>query len=220
MKTSTIPKQFLELAGEPILRLTVDKFRACPRIDHIVVAAPPIWMSHARDLLRDERFRDVAICEGGHTRQDSLYKAVKHIESVFPVSDNDIVVSHDVARPFVTLRIIEDNIEALKEYDAADTVIPATDTIVESDDQKSISRIQDRNRMYQGQTPQTFKRTTYLELYERLDQSYLDKTTDAARILAEHGNKVALVRGEEFNIKITTEYDLRIASFLLGAEHD
>ena len=74
--------------------------------------------------------------------------------------------------------------------------------------------------MYQGQTPQTFRRTTYLNLYEKLDKEYLDKVTDAARILAEHGCSVGLVRGDEFNIKITTEYDFRIAQFLLEGRHD
>ena len=220
MKTSALPKQFLELGGEPILRLTVDKFLACPRIDHIIVAAPAIWMSHTRDLLRDARFATVHVCEGGHTRQESLYRAVRHIESVFPVSAHDIVVSHDVARPFVSLRVIEENIDALQHYDAADTVLPATDTIVESDDQRVIAGIPDRRRMYQGQTPQTFRRITYLNLYEKLEQTYLDNVTDAARILVENGCTVALVRGDEFNIKITTEYDLRIASFLLDAAHD
>lgn len=220
MKTSALPKQFLELGGEPILRLTVDKFLVCPRIDHIIVAAPAIWMSHTRDLLRGTRFADVRVCEGGHTRQESLYRAVKYIESVFPVEDNDIVVSHDVARPFVSLRVIEENIDALQQYDAADTVLPATDTIVESDDQRTIARIQDRKRMYQGQTPQTFRRSVFLRLYERLDQTYLDNVTDAARILAEHGCSVGLILGDEFNIKITTEYDLHIASFLLEGNHD
>ena len=130
MKTSKFPKQFLELGGEPLLRLTVDKFLACPRIDHVIVAAPSIWMSHTCDLLRGPRFSDVHVCEGGHTRQESLYKAVKYIESVFPVTDDDIVVSHDVARPFVSLRVIDENIDAMKQYDAVDTVLPATDTNV------------------------------------------------------------------------------------------
>ena len=220
MKGAALPKQFLELGGEPMLRLTVDKFLVCPRIDHIIVAAPAIWLSHTRDLLHDERFADVTVCEGGRTRQESLYLAVKHIETVFPVSIDDVVVSHDVARPFVSLRVIEENIDALQNYDAADTVLPATDTIVESDDQRVIARIPDRRRMYQGQTPQTFRRITYLNLYEKLEKTYLDNVTDAARILVENGCTVALVRGDEFNIKITTEYDLRIASFLLDAIHD
>ena len=104
----------------------------------------------------------------------------------------------------------------MKEYDAADTVIPSTDTIVCSNDGKVIECIPDRSKMYQGQTPQTFKRKSYLEIYEKLSSSYLEKITDAARILSEHGCKVALIRGEEFNIKITTEYDFHIASFLIG----
>lgn len=220
MKTSTLPKQFLELRGEPILRLTVDKFLVCPRIDHIIVAAPALWLNHTHDLLRDARFSDVQICEGGHTRQESLYRAVRHIESVFPVAADDIVISHDVARPFVSLRVIEENIDALQHYDAADTVLPSTDTIVESDDQRVIAGIPDRRRMYQGQTPQSFRRITWLNLYEKLEPQYLDNVTDAARILVENGYTVALVRGDEFNIKITTEYDLRLASFLLDAPHD
>lgn len=220
MKTSKLPKQFLELGGEPLLRLTVDKFLACPRIDHVIIAAPSIWMSHTYDLLRDLRFADVHVCEGGHTRQESLYNAVKYIESVFPVTDDDIVVSHDVARPFVSLRVIEENIDALQQYDAADTVLPATDTIVESADQRVVTNVPDRSHMYQGQTPQTFRRITYLNLYEKLDKKYLDKVTDAARILAENGCTVGLVRGDEFNIKITTEYDFRIAQFLLEGRHD
>ncbi len=220
MKTAALPKQFLELKNEPILRLTVDKFLVCPKIDHIIVAAPAIWLSHAQDVLRDARFNAVKICAGGKTRQESLYQAVKYIESVFPVSDDDIVVSHDVVRPFVSLRVIEENIEALKHYDAVDTVLPATDTIVESEDQSTICQIPDRKRMYQGQTPQSFRRLTYLQLYEKLSPDYLYQVTDAARILVENGLSVGLVKGDEFNIKITTEYDLRIASFLLGAADD
>lgn len=220
MKTSLLPKQFLELGGEPILRLTIDKFLACPRIDKIIVAAPSIWMSHTKDLLRNIRYKDICICEGGHSRQESLYRAVKHIESVFPVSNDDIIISHDIARPFVSLRVIEENIEAMDYYDAVDTVLPATDTIVESNDKQTVYKIPDRNKMYQGQTPQTFRRITYLKIYEQLDQDYLNKVTDAARILVENGCSVAMIRGDEFNIKITTEYDLRIASFLLGDVND
>ncbi len=183
MKTLKLPKQFIELNGEPILRLTIDKFLICSQIDHIIVAAPAIWMSHTKDLLSDKRFADVQICEGGSTRQESLYNAVRYIEKIYPVSDDDIVVSHDVARPFVSLRVIEENIVALQKYDAADTVIPATDTIVESDDHQIISRIQNRSRMYQGQTPQTFRRIDYLNVYKQLDSEYLNTVTDAARIL-------------------------------------
>lgn len=220
MKAHSIPKQFLEIGGEPILKLTVDKFLSCPNIDHIIVAAPIIWMSHTKDILSDERFKKIYVCEGGSTRQESLYKAVKYIEKIFKTDDNDIIISHDVARPFVSLRVIEENIKLINQYDAVDTVIHATDTIVESKDKVLINKIPDRRNMYQGQTPQTFKRKKYLEIYESLDKKYLETVTDAAKILVDHNCSVGLVRGDEFNIKITTEYDLRIANFLLEANYD
>lgn len=220
MKSSSIPKQFLELKGIPIVKLAVDKFMACPKIDKIIVAAPAIWMSHTKDLLSDPKYSSIYICEGGRSRQESLYSAVKFIDDNFHSNEDDIVVSHDVARPFISLRLIEDNIEAMKKYDAADTVLPATDTIVISNDNETVYKIPNRKNMYQGQTPQTFKLRSYLEIYKELDQEYLENVTDAVRILAEHGLKVGLVKGDEFNIKITTEYDFRIASFLIGELSD
>ena len=217
MKTSTIPKQFLEIRGEPILRLAVDKFLACPRIESIVVVAPSIWMSHTRDVLSHPRYAACHVCEGGKTRQESLYNAVRYIDERYETSDSDLVISHDVARPFVSLRVIEENIRALERFDACDTVIPATDTIVVSEDNTLVSAIPDRRTMYQGQTPQSFRLKTYLRLYATLDKDYLDRVTDAARILKENGCTVGLVQGDVFNIKITTEYDFNIASFLIGA---
>ena len=216
MKSAKIPKQFLTIAGEPILRLTLDKFLTCPHIDHIVVAAPVIWMAHTRDLLTDSAYAEVHVCEGGSTRQESLYKALKYIESNFSVDNDTVVVSHDVARPFVSLRIIEENIRAASENYAVDTVIPATDTIVCSADGETVTSIPDRKLMYQGQTPQSFRLRAFTSIYEKLDAEYLSRVTDAARILSEHGCPVRLVQGEIFNIKITTEYDFRIAEFLLG----
>ena len=216
MKSAKLPKQFLTIKGEPILRLTLDKFVACPSIDNIVLAAPAIWMAHTKDLLVGEHYQGIHVCEGGSTRQESLYNALKYIEANFDVDDETIVVSHDVARPFVSLRIIEDNIRGVKELGAVDTVIPATDTIVQSSDGMVISNIPDRAQMYQGQTPQSFKLRTFTRIYETLDDDYLARITDAARILTEHGCTVKLVQGELFNIKITTEYDFRIAEFLLG----
>ena len=216
MKSAKLPKQFLTIGSEPILRLTLNKFLSCPSVDHIILAAPAIWMAHTKDLLSDSNYRSIHVCEGGASRQDSLYNALKYIEENFDVDDDTVVVSHDVARPFVSLRIIEDNIRGVQEVGAVDTVIPATDTIVQSLDGSIISNIPDRAQMYQGQTPQSFKLRTFARIYETLDEAYLARVTDAARILVEHGCPVKLVQGELFNIKITTEYDFRIAEFLLG----
>jgi len=172
-------------------------------------------LSHTVDLLRGKRYEKVFVCEGGKTRQESLYRALKFISQEFNADADDIVVSHDVARPFVTLRIIEDNISGCNEADAVDTVVPAIDTIVQSENGDFITNVPDRAQMYQGQTPQTFRLGKYVEIYETLSEEYLSHVTDAARILAENGCRVKLVQGELFNMKITTEFDFGLAEYLL-----
>ena len=107
---------------------------------------------------------------------------------------------------------------AFREYGACDTVIKATDTIVESKNEKTISAIPNRSHMYQGQTPQSFKAAKLKQLYGELSAEEKDILTDAAKIFVLKGEKVALVEGETFNIKITYPYDLRVARSLLEDE--
>lgn len=220
IKSSSIPKQFIQLGSSTILHHTIDKFLCCANIDHVVVALHPIWLSHGQDILCAELYKNILLCEGGETRQESLYKALLFIRSHFPDSENSIIVSHDAVRPFVTLRIIEDNIKYAQKFDAVDTVISATDTIVKSQDGKIISSIPNRKEIYLGQTPQSFRLKKFIETYEKLDKDYLLEITDAARILVENDCTVGLVNGEVFNIKITNEFDIHLAHFLLGQTYD
>lgn len=144
--------------------------------------------------------------------------AIAFIEAEGNLDDDTIIVTHDSVRPFVTHRIIEENIKMCGEFDACDTVIPATDTIVEAMDGKTISSIPNRSIMYQGQTPQSFKALKLKSMYNSLTDEEKDILTDAAKIFVLKGEKVALVDGETFNIKITYPYDLRIAKSLLEEE--
>ena len=139
------------------------------------------------------------------------------IEEQGKLNDDTIIVTHDSVRPFVTHRILEENIKYAKEFGACDTVIPATDTIVESKNNELISSIPDRSTMYQGQTPQSFKAVQLRELYEGLSEEEKKILTDACKIMVIKGEKVHLVEGEVSNIKITYPYDLRVAESLLGA---
>ena len=113
-------------------------------------------------------------------------------------------------------RIIEENIKYAQEYGACDTVVPATDTIVKSMDNEIISEIPDRSKMYQGQTPQSFKIKKLKSLYEGLSEEEKTILTDAAKIFVIKGEKVHLVEGEVSNTKITYPYDLRVAETLIS----
>lgn len=211
------PKQFLNIGNKPVIMHTIEKFMMINDFKNILVMCPEEWREYTEELIRkhipgSER---VVVLAGGDTRNETLMNAVRHIESKGMLDDDTVIVTHDAVRPFVTLRILRENIASMEEYDACDTVMPATDTIVESMDGDIISQIPDRKFLYQGQTPQTFKAWKLKKLYESLTNEEKDILTDAAKIFAMKGQSVKLVKGETFNIKITYPYDLTVAEALI-----
>lgn len=217
------PKQYLTIKGKPIIIYTIEKFLVVPEFEKVIVLCPKQWVEHTKNLIEKHiaPAKDrVAVIEGGSTRNETIMNAVKLIENEGNLNDDTIIVTHDSVRPFVTHRIIEENIKAAKEFGACDTVVPATDTIVEAIDNATISNIPDRSKMYQGQTPQSFKALKLKNMYESLTDEEKDILTDAAKIFVIKGKKVALVQGETYNMKITYPYDLRVAKSLLEDETD
>lgn len=214
------PKQFLHIGNKPIIVHTVEKFCVNNRIDKVVVLCPEQWVSYTKDLLKKYlgTMENVSIVPGGKTRNDTIMNAIAFIEENYGLDDETIVVTHDAVRPFVTHRIIEDNIDAVQNGTACDTVIPATDTIVESLDNQVISQIPDRSKYYQGQTPQSFRAKKFKDLYNSLSEEEKKILTDAAKVFVIKGERVTLVQGETFNIKVTYPYDLQVAETLLGGE--
>lgn len=214
------PKQFLEIGNKPIIIHTIEKFYANSRFEKLIVLCPSQWVNHTRNMIRrylndTER---IVVIEGGSTRNETIMNSIRYIEKEYGLDDDTVIVTHDSVRPFVTFRILEDNIESALQYDACDTVIPATDTIVESNSHSIISNIPDRSIMYQGQTPQSFKAKKLKELYEGLTEEEKEILTDACKIFVMKGQEVHLVEGEVFNIKITYPYDLRVAETLIKGE--
>ncbi len=212
------PKQYLLVGGKPILIHTLEKFYMQSDFEKVLVLCPAEWMTHTKNLVK-KYIRDtgrVIVLAGGETRNETIMNAIRYIESEGKLDEETIIVTHDSVRPFVTQRILEENIRYAKEYGACDTAVAATDTIVCSDDNVVISDIPERRRMYQGQTPQTFKALKLKNLYYALSEEEKAVLTDAAKIFVMKGEKVPIVNGEVFNIKITYPYDLRVAEALLG----
>ena len=223
MKYEDMPKQFLDLGGRPILIHTIEQFLLHPGIGEIVVALPRPWVSYSIDLVRrsfpsTERLR---LIPGGDSRNESLMAIVSDIEQRHGLQETDFIISHDAVRPFVSARILQENMDAVQQYGAVDTVIPAYDTIVASEDGDLISHIPLRSTMYQGQTPQSFQIQRLKELYASLTEAEQSSITDAASIFVLRGQPVHLVQGDPSNLKITTDYDLKVARSLLGSgSHD
>ena len=216
MGNTEMPKQFLKIGNKPIIVHTIEAFLLNERINKIIITTPKQWIQHTNDLINKyvpEQLKDkIAVCEGGSDRNESIMSGIRYIEENFGINEEDVIVTHDAVRPFLTHRIINDNIDTALEFGACDTVVPAFDTIVESVDGDIISDIPRRDFMYQGQTPQSFRIKELVELYNSLSDDEKEILTDAAKIFVVKGKNVKLVQGETFNIKITTPYEIGRAS--------
>ncbi|WP_172208191.1 IspD/TarI family cytidylyltransferase [Lactococcus hodotermopsidis] len=220
MGNTPLPKQFLKLGSKPIIVHTVEKFILNDQFELIIVSTPKIWVDYTKEIFEkfgvtDERIR---IIEGGSERNDTLEKALEFIEETNGISETDSIVVHDAVRPFVSKKIIDDNIKALEKYKAVDTVVPAFDTIVRGNG-KEVTEIPVRDEMYQGQTPQSFNIMTFIESYAKLSSEQKVILSDSAKIVLLSGEKVAMVEGDNSNMKVTTPYDLRIANAILSEGH-
>ena len=201
------PKQFIEIAdGVSIIRKTVDAFRSetVSRLaDIIVVTAPEDFVQEtdrlvSQDLPENARAHVIA---GGDQRQDSVRNALVFL-SEQGLKDDDVVLIHDGARPFVTPEIIMNVAEAVLDHDAAIAAVPVKDTIRDSE-----NGTLDRSRLYSVQTPQGFRFGLIRDAVEQACEDGFYGTDDGS--LAERaGVMPVIVPGSYSNIKITTPEDL------------
>lgn len=216
------PKQFLALGNKPVIIHTIEKFVINDDVDEIIVLTPKNFINHTNHLIGKyiSNHENIVVIEGGETRNGTILNSISYIEENYGIDEESIIITHDSVRPFLTHRIIEDNIEAAKKYGACDTVIPATDTIVESINAKTIESIPVRDYYYQGQTPQSFNIKKLFNLITSLTEEESNILTDACKIFTLKDEDVHLVDGEVTNIKITYPYDLKLANTILEDIHD
>ena len=207
-----VPKQFIEIAGAPVLSHTIRRFDECPDIHVIVVALPAdkIAEFEARDA-HISLLKPIIYVSGGQERSDSILNALKAAAGLNP----EIVAVHDAVRPFVTPAQISAVIARAKEIGAAILALPATDTIKEVEN-GMITRTIDRRRIYRAQTPQAFRYELLRRANEEARAAGLSSAllTDDSLLVERLGHPIAVVEGSASNIKITMPEDLLIAEKL------
>ena len=159
MNISDMPKQFLPLGDKPIIIHTLEKFLLCERIDEIYIGVHPNWLVHMEDLIQKYvkiRKEQIHIVAGGGDRNTTIMNLVDQMEKDFGSSEEHYIITHDSVRPFVTARIINDNIDTVLKYKACDTVVAATDTIVTSKDGNVITEIPNRQWMFKVKMETSF----------------------------------------------------------------
>jgi 2-C-methyl-D-erythritol 4-phosphate cytidylyltransferase len=204
------PKQFVKLAGLPVLVHTLKIFQTCRRISEIVVVTQEQYVEQVWDYIHLYGLdKSVKVVIGGETRQESSRIGIECCGD-----DTDYVMIHDAVRPFLSHRILEDLANAVVVHKAVDTVIPSADTIVEVDRDGFIRSIPERSALRRGQTPQAFEYRLIREAHARASQEEVENSTDDCALVLRMGKKVFVVLGDEQNIKITYPLDLHIADKL------
>jgi len=197
-----IPKQFLLLNGTPILMHTLKQFS---HFEKIVLVLPPSQFKYWQELCNTYNFRkEHTLVAGGITRFHSVKNGLDSI------ADNTIVAIHDGVRPLISTSLIDSLVTETKSGIGVIPIVPVKDSIRKVEGENSVHV--DRSNLFGVQTPQCFLSADIQKAYT---QDFSDTFTDDASVFEANGGKINTLLGEEKNLKITTQEDLKIASILI-----
>ena len=214
-----VSKQYLELAGKPIIYYTLEAFQNSPLIDSIILVTGPEQMAWCKEeLVHKYNLTKVdTITTGGSERYISVWNGLQVIEDDMTQADREgIVFIHDGVRPFIDAGILSRTMEAAYLYGACVAAMPVKETIKIADENGFVESTPARNRVWGIQTPQVFDfRLAYGAYQAAMESGRTDMTDDAMIVESFTDVKVKLVEGSYENIKITTPEDLEIAEVFL-----
>jgi len=203
------PKQFKLLLGKPLYFYAVETFLQSALIDEVILVVPESKKKFTSEQIRKiSDYQRVKIVIGGNSRFDSVKNGVLSSRK-----NTRLVCIHDAARPFVTVKLIELSISACNNADGAILAINAIDTIKYSNG-GFIERTINRDKIWIAQTPQTFFKARLLDAYKTIDLDGVHYT-DESSIMEKMGFKIALIKSEQNNFKITTIEDWNKAESLM-----
>ena len=207
------PKQFIEVLGKPVIAYTVESFAG--KVDKICIACHKDYINHAKEIFSEYSDDLIEVIEGGNDRMGSVMALVEYFKSA-GASDEDIILTHDGVRPFVSEKMIYESIENARAGHFCSVAIGATDTVCISEDGETIDSVPDRKTIFNIQTPQTFTFGKLAEIMKKCDNP--EQYTDLCGLAIKMGEKIKIVEGSAENIKITVPADLKFAETVIKGE--
>jgi len=197
------PKQFHYISDKKIYIHTLERFLESGLFDEIILVSPEGWIEKIREELPSG---PILLIKGGRTRQESSYLGLLACGK-----NTDFVSIHDAVRPFVSQKILKANIEAVKTFQAVNTCIPSTDTLIHKSSDETVLSIPSRSDYMRAQTPQSFAYSLILRAHECTIEK---NASDDCQLLLRQGHTIKIVQGDESNMKITNPLDLFLAEQL------
>ena len=209
---SKLNKILLTLDDKPIIHHSIKPFQESGLIDDIIIVANKDSIEEITKL-KSQFPKIKKVIQGGEYRQDSVYNGIKSLEA----KEDDIILIHNGANPFISKNLIEETIKNAKQFGAAAVAIKAKDTIKETDKDNLVKKTLDRYNLWQMQTPQAMTYSLAIKAFEKAkkDNYY---GTDDVELIERLGNKVKIVESSQENFKLTTPIDLENAKLLMNAE--
>ncbi len=211
---SELPKQFLPLAGKPVVEHSIEAFERCPQIDEVIVVTRPECTALVEEIkARHPKLSRILL--GGRERYHSTLSALE----ACPPTDCNIII-HDAARPLVSRRIIDDTLLWLERCEAVGVAVRCTDTVWQATDDGTIANIPERATLWNAQTPQAFRTDVLHRAFAlALADPHMQPTDDCSVVkrYLPHVD-IHIVEGEAQNIKITFSQDIALAERLLASK--
>jgi len=203
-----IPKQYIEVGGKPIITYCIEQLSEHHRIDAIHIVADASWHDRIMKWLhyadRNRKFRGFSLPE--ENQQLSIFHGLEDVRKY--ATDEDFIFIHNAARPLLSDKIITDCLSAAKGHDGVLPVLPMKDTVYLSEDGKRVSSLINRSKLFAGQAPEVFVVGKYYRVNKRLMSEEILKINGSTEPAVMAGMDIAMILGDERNLKITTKQDL------------
>jgi len=211
MNSNSIRKQYLSIAGLPILSHTLLVFEKSELIDRIILVVPECDFNYCKQniIAPLKPGKRIDLVPGGAERQISVYSGLCAIDD-----KNSIVVIHDGVRPFLSPEQLASCIAGVEESGACILGVPVHDTVKYVDRSGHIDKTFERENIWLAQTPQVFRYALIMKAHNIAQQEGY-KATDDASLVERLGEKVKILHGDEYNIKITSQEDVEFSKALL-----
>ena len=211
---SSVPKQFIEVNGKPIIAYSIENFQRNPRIDKIVVVCVKDWIDRLKEIIEKYSMSKVEwIIEGGSTGHDSIRNGVFFLKD--KLQPDDFIIVHDAVRPILPQKAIDEVIRVAHEKGNASSSIACHPPIVYTEDFESGITDIDREHVMLTASPQAFKYSLALKCYEQAERENRHDFTFTSSLLIHCGERVYFAKGTTSNIKITTKEDIALFEALL-----
>ena len=211
---STVPKQFIEVNGKPIIAYSIENFQRNPKIDKIIVVCVKDWIDKLKEIVAKYSLSKVEwIIEGGSTGHDSIRNGVFFLKD--KLSPDDFIIVHDAVRPILPQKAIDEVIRVAREKGNASSSIVCHPPIVYTEDFESGITDVDREHVMLTASPQVLKYSLALKCYEQAERENRHDFTFTSSLLIHYGERVYFAKGTTSNIKITTKEDIALFEALL-----